>query len=483
MKKVIPVFIIIFSFCLKSYAQNKDVDVFYEVIKKKLPKKQRKLLNSKTFEELKKELFSKVDSLDFKNYKLQSIPLELFDLKNLEYLNLSNCSIQQLPSEIKKLKNLKTLIWENAELQSLPKEVGKLQKLENLFLSLKMEDIIQSYIHIEGFLSNGLNELPKEFGKLKNLKTLTLQNIALIKLPKTFKKLQKLEKLEIYFHTLTTLPKEIISLQNLKELYLSQGKLQILPKEIEKLEKLEILNLDKNYLNFLPKEIGNLKNLKRLTLHDNQLKSLPKEVANLRKLEKLILSMNRLKTLPKELHNLKSLKFLDLQYNLFETELKVIQELKKSSNVFFNSIFEIFADSSDYYLKSKREFKRGNYQKSYDIMLKVCQLDSTNFRNWEALSWHSIFVGRYDIAIQASQKSLYLDKITSEAEKAMALAYLLRNEWNKAKEIYLKWKDKTRNSMPLALSCNESFLQDIFELESAGIKHKDFEKVKKLLKK
>lgn len=472
--------IILFSFHFVSNAQNstKDVNIFYEIVRNVLPKKERNLLNFNASEKIKIKLFSKIDSLNFGNYKLQSIPLELFELTNLKYLHIPNCVIKQLPPEIRQLKKLKTLILEETELEFLPKEIGALRELETLTLSLKTREIVESLGHIEGFLIQGIKELPKEIGKLKKLKTLILHNIPSKHLPKSFKKLQKLEKLEINFHTLTTLPKEIKSLKNLKYLHLSHGKLQGLPKKIGKLERLEVLNLDDNYLKFLPKEIGNLKSLKNINLNDNQLRNLPKEIGNLEKLEKLRLSLNRLRDLPEEMSNLNSLTYLDLHHNFFEKAPKVLQDLGKTCKISFNT----WTGNSHHYLITTQEFNKGNFQKSYEIMLNVCQRDSANFQNWQLLSWYSLFVGEYDTAIKAGQKSLKLNSVASDAEKNIALAYLLQNDWENAQKIYLKWKDKTRNNMPLALSCNESFLQDIFELEFVGIKHKDFKKVKRLLK-
>jgi hypothetical protein len=63
-------------------------------------------------------------------------------------------------------------------------------------------------------------------------------------------------------------------------------------------------------------------------------------------------------------------------------------------------------------------------------------------------------------------------------EANLALAYLLNNQWSEAQLIYIKWKGK---KFPDNKRLSDSvFLEDINELIKLGIKHKDFDKVKKI---
>lgn len=52
--------------------------------------------------------------------------------------------------------------------------------------------------------------------------------------------------------------------------------------------------------------------------------------------------------------------------------------------------------------------------------------------------------------------------------------------FQKAKPIYVKWKDK--HFPKDSRFCKEAFFLDIKDLEAAGITHKDFVKVKELLR-
>lgn len=61
----------------------------------------------------------------------------------------------------------------------------------------------------------------------------------------------------------------------------------------------------------------------------------------------------------------------------------------------------------------------------------------------------------------------------------LALAYLLNNKWEKAKEVYVTWKDSVDN---LNRSMKKLFLQDLDDLERKGITHPNFKKVRELLK-
>jgi len=109
-----------------------------------------------------------------------------------------------LPPEIGNLINLEWLSLGGNELTNLPKEIGNLINLEELNLDC-----------------NHFTTLPPEIWKLKNLKTLDLGHNPLTTLPPEIGNLTKLEGLSLYGNQLTTLPPEIGNLKNLETLYLS----------------------------------------------------------------------------------------------------------------------------------------------------------------------------------------------------------------------------------------------------------------------
>ena len=169
--------------------------------------------------------------------------------------------------------------------QSLPKEIGNLKNLQ--FITL---------------WTNNLTSIPKEISNLKNLQILLLFGNNLTSLPKEIGNLKNLQELQLFDNNLTSLPKEIGNLTQLRELVLTRNKLKSLPSQIGNLGNLQELKLSSNDLETVPSSIGNLKNLKQLYLDHNKLRSLPDEINNLTNLERLDVTANSLlRIIPKTL--------------------------------------------------------------------------------------------------------------------------------------------------------------------------------------
>ena len=180
-------------------------------------------------------------------------------------------------------------------LETLPKEIGELKELRWLDLSW-----------------NRLKTLSNEIGELKNLQVFHLCRNRLETLSKGIGELKRLQELHIYWNQLKTLPKEIRELKKLKVLDLSGNRLETLPKEIGGLANLRGLYLYENRLKTLPNEIGGLKVLQELYLSGNRLRTLPNEIGELKVLQELYLSGNRLEALPEEIGMLTGLRTLNL---------------------------------------------------------------------------------------------------------------------------------------------------------------------------
>ena len=170
--------------------------------------------------DINKEYWHLVTGIDLIEKKVDSIPQNILQQKQLEYLELNN------------------------QLTSLPKEIGNLTSLTELDLS-----------------SNQLTSLPKDIGNLTSLIKLNLRINQLTSLPKEIGELANLTELDLSINQLTSLPKEIGSLNSLTRLYLTSNQLTSLPKEIGNLTSLTKLYFNFNQLTSLPKEIGNLINL------------------------------------------------------------------------------------------------------------------------------------------------------------------------------------------------------------------------------
>ena len=98
-------------------------------------------------------------ALDLSGQGLESVPMYVFDQRNLSRLDLSNNQLTgALQAEVRHLSNLQILDLSSNQFTGVPAEVGQLNKLEELNLS-----------------NNELTGLPHELANLKNLKTLDLR--------------------------------------------------------------------------------------------------------------------------------------------------------------------------------------------------------------------------------------------------------------------------------------------------------------------
>ena len=131
-------------------------------------------------------------------------------------------------------------------------------------------------------------------------------------------------------------------------------------------------------------------------------------------------------------------------------------------------------------LPAESLFHLGEYKGAFEAEKVLTQKDPGYFGYWSALSKYAWFAGEAGVAIEAAQKSLELFPENEQVETKLALSYLLNDQWVEAERVYLKWKGKSFPNR--SESANDIFLKDIAELESAGIRHPDFEKVRALLK-
>ncbi|GAG52682.1 unnamed protein product, partial [marine sediment metagenome] len=140
----------------------------------------------------------------------------------LQRINVNGNNLTTLPPEIGNLTQLEYLFVTNNKLTSLPPEIGGLVSLKELYL-----------------FDNQLSSLPPEIGNCTNLKHLNINR-----------------------NNLTSLPPEIGNLQVLVELYLDNNLLETIPPEIGNLsEYLGGLQLDNNQLTSLPYELMQLTKL------------------------------------------------------------------------------------------------------------------------------------------------------------------------------------------------------------------------------
>jgi len=85
--------------------------------------------------------------ITFSKQKLDSIPFEIIQFKNLKSLNLEKNNLKSIPEFITQLEKLNVLIVDKNKLTSFPVEVLKLSQLKKLQLSRNDIDSIPDHIN------------------------------------------------------------------------------------------------------------------------------------------------------------------------------------------------------------------------------------------------------------------------------------------------------------------------------------------------
>lgn len=140
---------------------------------------------NKVYRNLTEALLSpdQVYRLDLSRRRLDSVPMEIFQFRNLRELNLSRNKLEFLPVEISSLVKLERLDLANNKLKTLPNEISSLKELRYLGLNRNVIDTlppgIGGLIRLEVFelWDNELGDIPDEIAELKNLKVLELRGI------------------------------------------------------------------------------------------------------------------------------------------------------------------------------------------------------------------------------------------------------------------------------------------------------------------
>jgi WD40 repeat protein len=120
--------------------------------------------------------------------------------------------------------------------------------------------------------------------------------------------------------------------------------------------------------------------------------------------------------------------------------------------------------------------------KLYEQLLQVESSLENNINaasNYNDVGWYGLLSGKYNEALSGIQRGIELYPSNENLYRNLPLCYLLTGQYEKAESLYLEYQDKPYNDK----SYRETFLNDISELEKAGITHPNFEKVKELLKK
>jgi len=178
-----------------------------------------------------------------------------------EDLDLTDEGLQSLPTEMWNLKNLKRLRLGGNQLKEISREIAKLSSLEWLDL-----------------YNNELVEIPIGILQLSNLQILLLSNNRINTIPDSIFRLQKLRVLDLSRNCLTNIPNPESHFSHLEWFDLSHNQLNKLPDAISELSELRTLDLSNNRLTEIPRAIGELSNLGEFDIRGNVLSDIPIEI-------------------------------------------------------------------------------------------------------------------------------------------------------------------------------------------------------------
>jgi Leucine-rich repeat (LRR) protein len=246
------------------------------------------------------------------NNKLQSVSKEVYQLNVLVKLDLSSNQLEHLESGISSLVSLSELLLSGNALASLPEDIGDCPSLEKLDVS-----------------QNKLKTLPEKLGKCRNLRTLMLGNNEIVDFPAVaITALGKLQELELQNNKLVQCP-PLSKLHFLVRVNLSQNKLKAPPEFGGDLAELKEIHLGFNNMDVLATSptFFKLPNLTLLNVQNNNIGILPPELIELRSLNFLVFPFF-LFPIPFSLHLFLSF-FLSFSF-----------EIVPNNSIYFNFFFE-----------------------------------------------------------------------------------------------------------------------------------------------
>ncbi|XP_062202664.1 putative disease resistance protein RGA4 [Phragmites australis] len=183
----------------------------------------------------------------------EAVPIAIFQLKNLKYLNMPGIGCSALPEAISNVWSLQALHVLYSDIVSLPESIGRLQRLRTLNLSC----------------CERLDSLPDSIGDCHMISSIDLWGCKNLRvLPNSVGRNKRLRVLRLGYTKIERLPSSITTLENLECLDLVFcNKLVELPECFGNLKKLEILNLEGcESLRAMPVGIGQLHRLQSMSL-------------------------------------------------------------------------------------------------------------------------------------------------------------------------------------------------------------------------
>ncbi|KFD55740.1 hypothetical protein M514_20254 [Trichuris suis] len=188
--------------------------------------------------------------------KCGGLPVELFKLASLNFVELSHSTLSHMPEDIGEMSHLTNLVLRGNNLNSLPDSIGSLGSLKYLDVS-----------------RNALTELPASIVHCGQLQTMNLSNNRLIALPEGMNNMSWLIHVDASHNELKSIPESLCStaLTHFTELILKHNQIEGLPTAIGQLVSLKLLDLSENSIKSVPFELCDCVKLRDLNLSSNPL--------------------------------------------------------------------------------------------------------------------------------------------------------------------------------------------------------------------
>lgn len=230
----------------------------------------------------------------------KSLPKEIENLYQLEYLNVSSKGVSSLPKELFYLETLGFLSLINCSLESVPFEVQQLDKLEHLDLGNNIITTLPPLKDCQSLVEVNLHEnkiTPYQLDQLKR------ENDRIIfKYDYRFQKFKHIRSYE--------------EIRSNKDNSCTKVQLAMKNEKVEILDLSHCQNIEKQLM-LIDKKSTRLQHVKALLLNGNQLDELPESLSKLKRLNEIYLQGNNLGILPTCLHNMENLRVLNISENPF----------------------------------------------------------------------------------------------------------------------------------------------------------------------
>ncbi|EDV23314.1 uncharacterized protein TRIADDRAFT_27850 [Trichoplax adhaerens] len=287
---------------------------------------------------------SVVAIMDMSENKIEFVPDEVVNMKQLERFDLTNNDISGLPCNMGNMTQLKSLILNGNPLRTLRRDIVQRGTVAILkFLRSRIAGTIPDLASSVDTNTQGntrINATHSSTGSNVDASEKTSEIPG--DLWSVVAGSDQIRVVDFRKNVLTTVPEPLIEFSSrIEELYLSSNKLSQLPSSMANFTKLTYLDLGNNQLGNLPIEMESMTKLREIILSNNRFAAIPSVIYTLSSLEVLLATDNKIESIDVSgLKQLSELSVLDLQNNDIKEvppelgTLKALKSLQLGGNLF-----------------------------------------------------------------------------------------------------------------------------------------------------